>query len=129
MLPVIVYPDVELWATGYLRTALAARGSQAKVSNAVPTTMPTEMVAVRRDGGPVLPGAREAARLGVNVWAGSEQAVAALAALVQALLLASPDGSPVLRATSLSGPSPIADPSGKPRRFLTVELTVRGTQS
>ncbi len=131
--PVVVMPDVELWATGHLRTALAARleayASNVHVSNAVPATRLSRMVIVRRDGGPRLDHVREVARLGVRVWAMTERDATDLARLVAALLWAAPNGAPVLRVTQPTGPTPVADPSGQPLRYLTFEVTVRGTQT
>lgn len=125
----VIFPDVELWATGYLRAALAARtepyAAAVYVGTAVPSTRRDRMVTVRRDGGPRLDVIREAARLGVNVWGKTEQEVSDLARLVRALLWAAPDGKPVTKVTELSGPSPI--PDVQPRRFLTFELVVRGS--
>jgi hypothetical protein len=119
----VIFPDVELWATSYLRTALASHGYPGMfVSNKRETQ--TTAVWVRRDGGPagqVL----ETPRLGVNVYAPTEQAVTDLARTVSALLRAAPDGAPVTRVTQVSGPSPIPDASG-PRRYMTFELVVRG---
>lgn len=119
----IVFPDIELWACGYLRTTLAAHGYPA---THVANTYDGRPVAVwvRRDGGPVLDAVREQPRIGVNVFALTEQAAADLARTVSALLLAAADGLPVLRARSLSGPSPI--PDTYPRRYMTFELTTRG---
>lgn len=132
MQPAVLFPDVEMWATGYLRAALAARSEPVtdgvKVGVKVPKQRPGRFVTVRRDGGPRLDVVREAARLGVNVWALTEKDASDLAALVRALLGASAGEGPVLRARELSGPSPIADESGQPRMFLVVELTVRGTR-
>lgn len=131
MNPAVIFPDVELWAATYLRAALGGRGesyaSNVYVSNAVPSTRRDRMVIFRRDGGPRLDVARDAARLSVRVWAKSEQDATNLAQLVRALLWAAPDGDPVLRVTDLSGPSPVADESGQPLRFFTLEVLVRGT--
>lgn len=128
-LPLVAFPDVELWAAGYLRTALAARAEPYAagvfVSNAVPSTRRDRMVIVRRDGGPRLDAVREVARLGVNVWGSTEQEVTDLTRLVRALLWAAPDGKPVCKAVENSGPSSI--PDAQPRRFMTFELTVRGS--
>lgn len=128
-LPLVAFPDVELWAAGYLRTALAARtepyAAGVFVSNAVPSTRRDRMVIVRRDGGPRLDAVREVARLGVNVWGSTEQEVTNLTRLVRALLWAAPDGKPVCKAVENSGPSSI--PDAQPRRFMTFELTVRGS--
>ena len=132
-LPVVIFPDVDLWATGYLRSALAARAEPyaagVKVAVTVPATRPARLVVVRRDGGPRLDVARETARLGVRVWAGTEQDATDLARLVAALLWAAPDGNPVLKVTQTSGPSPVPDSSGQPLRYLTFEVTTRGAQS
>lgn len=119
----IIFPDVELWAASYLRTTLASHGYPGMFVSNKRETQATA-VQVRRDGGPagqVL----ETPRLGVNVYAPSEQAATDLARTVSALLRAAPDGSPVVRVTQTSGPSPIPDESG-PRRYMTFELTVRG---
>jgi hypothetical protein len=119
----VIFPDVELWATGYLRTALASHGyPDMFVSNKRETQ--ATAVWVRRDGGPagqVL----ETPRLGVNVYAPTEQKVADLARTVSALLRAAPDGNPVTRVVQTMGPSPIPDASG-PRRYMTFELSIRG---
>lgn len=123
------YVDAELWATGYLRSALAASGAAVaagvKVDNKVPNPRPAKLVAVRRDGGPRLDAAREAARLAVRVWATTEADATALANLVRALLDVAADGDPVLRVDQLSGPSPVADESGQPLRYMVIELILR----
>lgn len=132
MQPLVVFPDVEMWAIGWLRAALAARSEPyaagVYVSNAVPSTRRDRMVTFRRDGGPRLDVVREVARLGVNVWGGTEQEAIDLARLVRALMWSAPDGQPVCKVIDLSGPSPIADESGQPRRFFTLELTMRGAE-
>lgn len=132
MQTLVVFPDAELWATGFIRTALAGRtelyAEGVYVSNAVPTTRRDRMVVVRRDGGPRLDVVREAARLSVNVWGKTEQEVTDLARLVRALFWAAPDGDPVCKVAELSGPSPVADDSGQPRRLFVLELTIRGEQ-
>jgi len=122
----IIFPDLELWATAYLRTQLAAYGYPSVfVSNR--REAQATAVWVRRDGGPQLDQVREAPRLGVNVFAPSEQAVINLARTVSALLVAAPDGAPVLKVTETLGPSPIADATG-PRRFMSFEVLVRGAE-
>ena len=129
-LPVVVQPDVELWATGYLRAALAARPESyavgVRVSNAKVGNV--RQVVVRRDGGPRLDLVREAARLGVNVWGETEQDATDLARLVAALLWAAPDGNPVVKVTQPGGISPVADSSGQPLRYMTFEITTRGSE-
>jgi hypothetical protein len=124
----VTFPDVELVVTSYLRAALADYGSPVRVSTSYKGE-PLEVV-VRRDGGPALDELREAARLGINVYATSpnDKAVSDLSRAVSAHLRAMPDGSPVLRAIQTSGPSPVAEGSGVQRRYLTFELYVRGSQ-
>lgn len=128
----VVFPDVELWATTYLRVALSVRPesytSGVYVSNVVPAVRHDRMVIVRRDGGPRLDAVREAARLNVRVWAKTEQDATDLARIVGALLWAAPDGDPVLRVEQPTGPTPVADDSQQPLRLLTFEVVVRGTQ-
>jgi hypothetical protein len=81
---------------------------------------------VRRDGGGTIDVIRESPRLSVNVFHSSEQGATDLARTVAALLIASPNGDPVLRVTEALGPTPIADSS--PRRFMTFEVVVRGVE-
>lgn len=123
MTPLVEFPDVELWATTYLRAALAANGYPGMfVSNR--REAQATAVWVRRDGGPTLGPVREAARLGVNVFAPSEKEVGDLARRVSTLMRAAADGQPVVRVEQSSGPSPI--PDSTPRRYLAFEITVRG---
>ena len=138
-LPVVLFADLELWATGVLRTALAARAEpytdDVYVGNDVPKNAATgeperrpRMVTVRRDGGPrdkMAP--LETARVGVNVYAETDQDANDLARMVAALLWASPNGAPVVKVNQTSGPSTIDDPSRLPRRYMTFELRARGT--
>ena len=101
----VVFPDVELYLTGHLRTALAAYGYPGIfVSNKRGTQ--TTAVWVRRDGGPTLDVVREAARVGINVYAPTEQAVGDLARTVGALVRAAADGEPVVKVEQTGGPSP-----------------------
>lgn len=130
-MPIVVTPDVELWATGWLRGALAGRSEPYAagvfVGNVVPSPRRDRMVIFRRDGGPRADLLYETARLGVNVWATTEQEASDLARLVQGLLLSVQGVGPVTKVDSLSGPSAIADV--QPRRYLTVEAVVRGDVS
>lgn len=127
-LPLVIFPDVELTVTTYLRAALLARGEAyttgVKVGVNVPNPRPVRLVTIRRDGGPRLDVARESARVGVNVWAATDQDCADLARLVRALLWSAPNGAPICKVTELSGPSPIPDDA--PRLYLTFEFIVRG---
>lgn len=121
----IIFPDVELVLTGYLRAALAANGYPGMYVSNTRGSQPSA-VWVRRDGGPVLDQVREAARVGINVFAPTEQAATNLARTVSALLRAAADGNPIVRVTQPTGPTPIADAT--PRRYMTFEITVRGVE-
>lgn len=121
----IIFPDVELELCARLRTDLAAHGYAGMFVSNTRGTQATA-VWVRRDGGPTLDVVRESARVGVNVFAPTEQAVTDLARTVSALMRAMPDGDPVVRVVQTSGPSPIADST--PRRYMTFECTQRGTE-
>ena len=121
----ILFPDVELVLTGYLRGALPDYGYADVPVGIRRTTAPTE-VWVRRDGGPALDQVREGARVGVNVFAPKEQDATDLARTVSALLRAAAGTGPILRVTQGLGPSPIADAT--PRRYMTFECVVRGIE-
>lgn len=124
----IVFPDAELWATAALRSALAGRDEEyatgVKISNAVPTTRPARLVTIRRDGGAAA-GILDNPRLGVNVWAATEQDATDLARLVTALLLSLPGDDVCVRMRQAAGPSPVAD--AQPRRFMSFEAALRGS--
>lgn len=125
MKPVVIFPDIELVVTTYLRTALASYGYPSVfVSNKRGTQ--TTAVWVRHDGGPALDQVRESARVGVNVYAPTEQDADDLARTVSALLVASPNGNPIVRAEQSSSPSGVAEVNGA-RRFMSFEFTVRGS--
>ena len=129
ILPVVLFDDIELWATGALRAALAARSEpytdDVYVSNKVPNPRRDRMLIVRRDGGGRLDVVREAPRLGINVWAKTEQDANDLGRLVAALLWAAPDGDPVSRVTVTGGPYPVADDTDF-LRYITAEVISQG---
>lgn len=137
MTPDVLFPDSVLWACSKLRTLLAARPeaytSNVYVGDKFPTgannkpTRKDRMVIIRRDGGPRLDGAREVSRLGLQVWATTDQEVNDLARMVRALLWSSADGNPVVRVDDQSGPTDVADESRQPCRYLVIELVVRGS--
>lgn len=133
LLPVVIFPDVELWATGYLRTELENRPepytADVYVSNVVPDTRRARMVVVRHDGGPQQSHTRQIARLTVRVWASSEQECNDLARMVAALLWAAPTGEPVIQVGQPTGPTPVPDPSRQPLRLQTFDVTIRGVDS
>jgi hypothetical protein len=135
-LEVVLFDDVELWATGALRTALAARAEPYTDDVYVDIDSPTagstqanrpRVVTIRRDGGPRLDIARDAARVAVNVWANTEQDCNDLARMVCALMWASPDGTNVVRVDQTTGPSTI--PDDRPHKYMTFDVLLRGVSA
>lgn len=133
-MPAVIFPDTELWATTYLRAALAGRSEPyaagVKVDIKVPTTRTDRMVIVRRDGGPRIGTVLEAARLGVRVFGKTEKEATDLANLARALLTNAVNdrGSIQVKAVSeQAGPSVVIDESAQPLRYFTAELMVRGS--
>lgn len=130
ILPIVIHDDIELWATARLRALLATRtepyAANVFVSNTTPSQRRDRMVIIRRDGGGRLDAVREAPRLGINVWAKTEQDANNLGRMVAALLAASPDGNPVSRVRIMGGPYAVADDSNQPLRYLTAEVISKG---
>jgi hypothetical protein len=124
-LPLVVFPDVNLYLTGYLRAGLAELGAPAFVSTKREDR--ARWVWVRRDGGPRLDLMRDGPRVTINVGATDPtgKAVNDLAELVRALMVACP-GDVVKRCRNLSGPSEVDDPTGQPRRVMSFELITVG---
>lgn len=131
MLPLVLFADAEAWAVDYLTGFLASRAEtyaqDVHVSTRVPNPRTGRMVVVRRDGGPRNSVASEVARLGVRVWAATDEDSADLTGLVRAALAASPGEGPVRAMTEISGPSYVVEESGQPLRYVVVELTMRAT--
>lgn len=129
--PAVVFPDVELTLTGLLRDALEDRAESYAADVYVGTTVPSprreRMIIVRHDGGTAIEGLLTAAQVGINVWAETEQNVNDLARLMRALLWAAPNGKPICRVDVVSDSIAIADDSGQPLRYLTFEVTLRGS--
>lgn len=118
-----VFPDAVLWATGYLREALDALYPGIYVGSRVASPREGYMVVVNRRGG-LAERFRDRPRLGVRVFAPTEDAANALAADVRALMLAAPGNGPV-RAASETGGLTEADDE-QPARLLTFDLITRG---
>lgn len=127
MYPVIVMPDTELWATGFIRSGLAGWTSPVKVDNKVPGTLPDRLVVVRDDGGPRTDFLHRTAVMVVNVYAPTEQEATQLANRVEALMLSVRASAPIEYVTSLAAPIRVDDV--KPRRYFTVEMVVRGNEA
>lgn len=129
MRPAIVWPDLELWAIDYLESRLADRtepfAQDVDVRNLVPKTMPARLVTVRDDGGG-RDDVTKSASLGVNVWAANPFDCSNLARLVTAFFEDAAGHGPVKAHLSTSGPYPVPEDSGKPHRYLSVDLVVTG---
>lgn len=124
---IVIPPDAELWGTGYVRAFLAGRpepeAQSVYVSNRKPTANQPRIVAVRRDGGPVV-GIFDFPRLAFRVWADKEREAADLARLLVAAIKASPGNGPVVVVVNVFGPSPIPEP-GQPQYLVNAELKMR----
>lgn len=127
--PPIIFPDIEQVLSDRLGDELRARpephAENVFVGIKLPNPRPRRAVIVRRDGG-IVTATRDQPRVGINVWATSEQHATALAALVTAILRSLPDGSPILAVPFISGASPVADESEQPLRYFTAEIHTRG---
>lgn len=126
--PVIQMPDTELWATGWIRGALAGRPEEyaagVYVDHRTPDPLKPRMAIVRGDGGTRVDFLHEQTLLAVNVYAQSEQLADSLARLLEGLLLSVRAEDPVAYITSQSRPVRIDDAA--PRRYFVVEVTMRG---
>jgi hypothetical protein len=126
--PAVLFGDIVADAIVYLRAAILAR-SESYTDNVTVSAIyggtPRE-VTVTRDGGPRR-GLFEHPRLRLNIWAATDADATDLANMVLALIMAWPNGSPVVSAATLSGPSAIEEPGAR-RRYALVELMIRGVQ-
>jgi len=127
---VLVTPDVEAAAVTYLRTGLGYLA--AKVSTAVPSTMPASMVRVSLTGGSRRNVASDAAQLTVECWAPDGPTASNLARRAQALMFAAAGsvvaGVFVRRVESVGGVQSLPDPdTNKPRYQFTVRWFVRAS--
>lgn len=131
MTTAIEYPDLELWAAGYLRTGLAAWSAKVGREFPAPDASFTYAAVVRDDSGP--DAQFTASRLlAVTVIgpAGAYQATRAVAERAAALLRvsASPGAStPVARCVTVRGPYSVASGTGRPEFYLTADLIVVGS--
>lgn len=129
--PAVVFPDVESEVVAYLRTRFTGRAepfvSGVQVSNRVPASIPTRFVWVRDDGGGKASDVTRAARVAVNVFAGSRDDAVDLANLTSALLQDAPGNRGFVGLGFLNGPYGVAEESGRHRQYLTLELHVRGS--
>lgn len=128
----VTFPDVELWATGWLRTMLGtfAEAADVGVDNKVPNPRPDRLVALRRNGGTQLSPSMETARVSVRVFAPTDQAATNLTALVRGLFAgcAGTYGPvQIKRSQEVGGPADVPDDnSGAVLKLFAIELLVRG---
>lgn len=132
----ILHADVEAEFIGYLTSALLARPEAYAAGVSVRNRVPDErvggvawpasgrLIVVRDDGGPTTPDVRATARIGVRVWGPTEADTADLALLASALVGAW--RSPTVRASRPTRPYSVTEESGRPARYFTAELIVRG---
>lgn len=133
-------PDLEVWATRFLRAELRALGWDVEVDSKEPADLefPLErpLIVVRDDSGQMLSPVSFDAALGVSVLAGSRQddgLARRLSRLVFSILtdgdLPIVEGSPVaaVNPEGCRGPYSIDDSQDVARRYMAVEWTVVGS--
>lgn len=128
MSEILVAPDVESAAVTYLRAGLGLLA--AKVSTAVPSTMPVTMVRVSLTGGTRSGVAQDASQLTVECWATDGPTASNLARRAQALMFAAAwntaGGVFVRKVDSVGGVQSFPDPdTNKPRYQFTVRWHVK----
>lgn len=133
----VIFSDLELFLTGFIRGELAARGKVGGfVSNEFSPPdkpMPPFQVIVRDDSGPRSSVVTKSPMVGVTVLgsdAYNKAATADLALLVFAIMEGCARveaGNPVAAVLESNGPYRVPDDTGHPRRYMTFELSVTGT--
>ena len=130
LLPVIRYPDSLLWITGYIRAELVALGKpDVRVSDRYDETPSGRAVWILPNGGHRLSPVTATRLFGINIYAPGPtgQPVNDLAEDVRSVLEASPGSGAVKAYTELAAPMPIDDPNGIPRRYMTCEIVIKGS--
>ena len=131
----VIFSDLELFLTGFLRGELTARGKAGYVSNEFsPAGKPQPFqVIVRDDSGPRTGVVTKAPTVGITVLGSDtygKQATTDLALLVAALMdgcARVATGNPVAAVLASNGPYKVPDDTGFPRRYMTFELSVTGS--
>lgn len=127
---IIVEPDVELVTIGIIRGFLSSRledyAQDVKVDRRTPKEIPPRMVTVRDDGGPRIDIARWQPRVGINVYADTDQNAADLARLVAAGLWAAADGDPIRKVIRPTSPVRIPEVDNRPHLYWSCELIIKG---
>lgn len=129
---IVVEPDVELVVIGIIRGFLAGRvedyAQDVKVDRRTPVTIPLRLVTVRDDGGPRIDVARWQPRIGVNVYADTDQNAADLARMVAAGLWAAADGAPIRKVIRPTSPVRVPEVNDKPHLYFSCELIIKGDE-
>jgi hypothetical protein len=139
----ITPPDMELWATQYLRGCLTSLGYDIEVSNKEPESlsaadMTRPLVVIRDDSGPQESAVTYDRSLGISVLWGSRQddkETGDVARLIMALMaddgIAEAQGSPVasVEHDGCNGPYSVSEQQDLHRKYMTVEYTIVGTIS
>lgn len=140
----VIFSDLELFLTGFIRDELAALPGApyggAFISNRffepdpdAPQPEPPFQIIVRDDGGPDTSIITNQPAVGITVLAGDDptqgQAATDLALVVKAVVkdcARVEPGNPVAAVLGATGPYKVAEESGRPRRYMTFELSVTG---
>ncbi|MSS84968.1 hypothetical protein FYJ24_09370 [Actinomycetaceae bacterium WB03_NA08] len=136
----VTAPDLELWLTTYLRTALTSEGHSVQVSNKEPTdlSLPLKqpLIMIRDDSGMRLSHVTFDRSIGVSILAGSrmnDKPANDLGRLVMSILMddaiVHADGSPIASVDwdGCNGPYPVIDDLDVARRYGTVGYIVVGS--
>lgn len=132
----VIFSDLELFLTGFIRGELVARGKTGGfVSNEfAPASQPKPFqVIVRDDGGPRSSVVTKNPTVGVTVLGSdtyNKAQTTDLALLVFAIVEGCARvamGNPVAAVVNANGPYKVPDETGHPRRYMTFELSVTGT--
>jgi hypothetical protein len=136
----ITPPDMELWATKYIRSCLSSLGYDVEVSNKEPedlsaADMTRPLVVIRDDSGAQESAVTYDRSLGVSVLWGSRQddkTTGDIARLVMAIMaddgIAEAAGSPVasVERDGCNGPYSVTEQQDLHRKYMTVEYTIVG---
>lgn len=140
----VIFTDVEMFLTGYIRSELAALPGQPYtggfISNQfyspdpqVPRAEPPYQIIIRDDSGPDTSIITQEPTVGITVLLGDDpsqgQEATDLAQVVKMIVKDSPGiqpGNPVAAVLGATGPYKVPDESGKPRRYMTFDLSVTG---
>lgn len=133
----VIFSDLELFLTGFIRAELLARGkSGGLISNEFSPAgkpVPPFQVIVRDDGGPTPGRVTKLPTVGITVLGSDDHDKAEttdLANLVSALMWGCArvePGNPVAAVLESNGPFKVPDESGQPRRYMTFGLSVVGS--